>query len=1080
MQKLFATLAVMIILSNQAISQQWDRHMLVKKMDIRVKTDAFTATTFIEMEFYNPTDTEMEGFYGFQLEPGQAITAFQLDLFGKFRDGSIEEKWKATNAYNTIVGKRVDPALLRMDSYNNYSLRIYPVPAKGSRRITMTIQQLLTIEKKVAIYKLPLKINDVIENLDATIKVAGSSGFPSVIKGLLTDQVFNSKQHSYELLWKATGIKADKSLSFSIPMSLQQPVLCIKKVEAKAFFALRLIPSIQKEYNIQLAKVTIFWDMSVTSRTRNTSKEISFLKQYVAASKISQLTIIPFNQKIQDTAIFYTNNNFNSRWAEYLESLQYEGATQLGVLDFSTANADAILLFSDGRNSYGKDMPVSGQTHIYCINSAMFADVAHLEKIIGQSGGRYIDLVSKTIADAVAVTGKAENILLSITSAGTKLDVNEKISTLKDDTLLLTGTIPAAAQKITLSYGNNGKVQAKETIEITNDNSCDESAIERIHMLNVFDSYNRASSYWMDALTFGKQEKVVTLSTAFIVLEKVEDYIKFNITPPKELESQCDMNIFVKADEERRKQYKKLSEFDALRIVANTYNERITWWDKTQPMISLTVEKQEEVNTTDKDEQGSSKTKVTGASAIITAPEKKGTEQGSALSEVVVVALGQSRQPKELGYSVSRVSSSELTQSKSVNLQNGLTGRVSGLNVQTTNNGVFADTRITLRGIRSLTGNNQPLLVLDGSPIALSYLSSINPNDIQYVTVLKSPAATAIYGPEGVNGALIIQTKRGRTNYYSSYWGTYKLKDREDVDYLAELKDAVYGDKIHKYKELRKLYGYEAGFYFDVAQHFYETGYRKDALEILFSAADISSGNLQVQKAMGYILETWKQYDEAIKLYNNLLVANDNDFQTWRNLALMHYQKGDYQKAVDVFYQAITNAEDNNGYTNRTIKAMMLQEMNAIITVHKEMLNLSKINKQLVRPLAVDLRVTLDCNSRDLYSIVSIVEPDGKICSYAKPESATGGRITKNDYNYRSYYYSDAPEEYQVKQAQAGKYKIKLSYSDYGGYYYDVKVPTVVKITIFKNWGKSNQTIEVENIIMDNQYGEVEIGEVKW
>ena len=1080
MQKFFATLALIIVLNSQVISQQWDRHMLVKKIDIRVKTDAFTATTFIEMEFYNPTDTEMEGFYGFQLEPGQAITAFQLDLFGKFRDGSIEEKWKATNAYNTIVGKRVDPALLRMDSYNNYSLRIYPVPAKGSRRITMTIQQLLTIEKQAAIYKLPLKITNVIAQLDVNIKIAGSSGFPSIIKGLLTDQVFNSKEIYYELLWKATGIKAGNPLSFSIPLSLQQPVLCIKRLEEKTFFALRLIPSIQKEYSIQPDKVTVFWNMSVTGRTRNISKEIAFLKQYVAGNKVSQLTIIPFNQKVQDTAIFYTGNNFYSRWAEYLESLQYEGATQLGVLDFSTTNADAILLFSDGRNSFGKDMPVSGQTHIYCINSAMVADVAHLEKIIGQSGGKYIDLLSKTNADAVAVAGKAENILLSITYAGTNLDINEKLSTLKDDTLLLTGTIPAAAQKITLSYGNNGKVQAKETIEIASDNSCDESAIDRIHMLNVFDSYNRANSYWMDALTFGKQQKVVTLNTAYIVLEKVEDYIKFNITPPKELESQCDMNIFVGADEEIRKQYKKLSEFDVLSVVANTYNERITWWDKTQPTISLAEEKQEGVKATDKAEQEPFKTKATGASAIVTVPELKGTEQLMAMNEVVVVALGQSRQPKELGYSVSRISATDITQAKPVNLQNGLTGRVSGLNVQTTNNGVFADTRITLRGIRSLTGNNQPLLVLDGSSIELRHLSSINPNDIQDVIVLRSPSATAIYGPDGVNGALIIQTKKGSRNYYSSYWGNYKLKDREDVDYLAELKDSVYGDKISKYKEQRKLYGYEAGFYFDVAQHFYETGYRKDALEILFSAADISSGNLQVQKAMGYILEAWQQYDEAIKLYKNLLAANDNDFQTWRNLALTYYQKGDYQKAVDVFYKGITKADDNNGYFNRTTKAMMLQEMNAIITVHKEKLDLSKINKQLIRPLAIDLRITLDCNSRDLYTNFLIAEPDGKTCSYAKPESATGGRITKNDYYYRSYYYSDDPEEYQVKQAQSGKYKIKLNYSDNGGYYYDVKVPTVIKITTFKNLGKPNQTIEIENVIMDNQHGEVEIGEVKW
>ncbi|MDZ4810294.1 MAG: TonB-dependent receptor plug domain-containing protein [Bacteroidota bacterium] len=129
-------------------------------------------------------------------------------------------------------------------------------------------------------------------------------------------------------------------------------------------------------------------------------------------------------------------------------------------------------------------------------------------------------------------------------------------------------------------------------------------------------------------------------------------------------------------------------------------------------------------------------------------------------TEVVVTALGQTRQPKELGYAVSKVKAAELTQAKSVNLQNGLTGKVSGLNVQTTNSGVFADTRITLRGIRSLTGNNQPMLILDGVPIALAYISSINPNDITDVTILKSASATAIYGPDGANGALVITTKK--------------------------------------------------------------------------------------------------------------------------------------------------------------------------------------------------------------------------------------------------------------------------------------------------------------------------------
>lgn len=135
---------------------------------------------------------------------------------------------------------------------------------------------------------------------------------------------------------------------------------------------------------------------------------------------------------------------------------------------------------------------------------------------------------------------------------------------------------------------------------------------------------------------------------------------------------------------------------------------------------------------------------------------------GGNLAEVVVTTtLGQVRQAKELGYSTAKVKGGELTQARVVNLQNGLTGKVSGLNVQTVNNGVFADTRITLRSIRSLTGNNQPMLVVDGVPMGLGYLNSINPNDIVDVTILKSASSTAVYGPEGVNGAIVVTTKKG-------------------------------------------------------------------------------------------------------------------------------------------------------------------------------------------------------------------------------------------------------------------------------------------------------------------------------
>ncbi|MGZ5286317.1 MAG: VIT domain-containing protein, partial [Flavisolibacter sp.] len=75
-----------------------DQPMQIKKLSMSVQADCFTAVTFIEMELYNHRNKEIEGLFRFALQPGQVITAFQLDLNGKFRDGSIEEKWKATNA----------------------------------------------------------------------------------------------------------------------------------------------------------------------------------------------------------------------------------------------------------------------------------------------------------------------------------------------------------------------------------------------------------------------------------------------------------------------------------------------------------------------------------------------------------------------------------------------------------------------------------------------------------------------------------------------------------------------------------------------------------------------------------------------------------------------------------------------------------------------------------------------------------------------------------------------------------------------------------------------------------------------
>lgn len=132
------------------------------------------------------------------------------------------------------------------------------------------------------------------------------------------------------------------------------------------------------------------------------------------------------------------------------------------------------------------------------------------------------------------------------------------------------------------------------------------------------------------------------------------------------------------------------------------------------------------------------------------------------LSEVVVTtALGVKKQARSTGYSTAIIQPSELTQAKVTNVANGLSGKVSGLQINTVNNGVQADTRIVLRGERSILGNNQALIVLDNVPVSADYINSLNPDDVESVNILKGANAAALYGSDAANGVIIITTKRG-------------------------------------------------------------------------------------------------------------------------------------------------------------------------------------------------------------------------------------------------------------------------------------------------------------------------------
>eukprot|EP01137_Pigoraptor_chileana_P002126 Opistho-2@40566 len=131
------------------------------------------------------------------------------------------------------------------------------------------------------------------------------------------------------------------------------------------------------------------------------------------------------------------------------------------------------------------------------------------------------------------------------------------------------------------------------------------------------------------------------------------------------------------------------------------------------------------------------------------------------LENVVVTAQGIRKKTKEIGYSYAKVSNDEVTNGRSPQLAQALSGKVSGLAVYNVNNSVDPQTKLVLRGYRSLTGNNEALVVLDGMQTTTTVLATINPNDIESVTILKGGQAATLYGSAGINGAVVITTKTG-------------------------------------------------------------------------------------------------------------------------------------------------------------------------------------------------------------------------------------------------------------------------------------------------------------------------------
>lgn len=285
------------------------------------------------------------------------------------------------------------------------------------------------------------------------------------------------------------------------------------------------------------------------------------------------------------------------------------------------------------------------------------------------------------------------------------------------------------------------------------------------------------------------------------------------------------------------------------------------------------------------------------------------------LDNVVVTALGLTRNESELTYSLKQVSGDELTRVKDANLMNSLAGKVAGMQVNKTSSGLGASSKVVLRGIRSVAGNNQPLYVIDGIPVLNSSneqaftavggtadagnrdggdgISNLNPEDIASISVLKGAPAAALYGSQAANGVILITTKTGRS-------------DQRKITFTSNLTF----DQAFALPEFQNSYGVSEGIYswgekaslpaYNNVGDFFETGV------LAINSLSISTGNERYQTYFSYANTSGK----GITDNNNITKHNLN----FRETAFLFDQRLKLDGNVNLFRQELKNRNPSGGF----------------------------------------------------------------------------------------------------------------------------------------------------------------------
>lgn len=545
---------------------------------VKIGTDirGSLAMTSVEMRFFNPNARQLEGELEFPLLDGQRVVGMAMDVNGKLREAVPVEKTRGQSIFEEVTRARIDPALLQQTQGNSYKLRVYPILAGKYKTVVIRYLESLPRAGAQHLYRLPLAYAVTLPAFDLTVTVADKPSRQSQGADDVGRLAFERTGSFYTAHVSRERFAARGMLEIAVPVG-DQPRSYTQVLDGITYFYAEVPTPVRSAPRPLPHAITLVWDASGSGAQRDRAREFALLDAYFRKLQTMEVSLVRLRDSVEAAESFSIRNGDWRALRSALERTVYDGATNFSsFVPEAQAAAQEYLLFTDGLGNFGGRDFAATNVPVHTVSSSQQSDPAWLAHVAQRSGGRHIDLLRDSVAEATTQ-------LLSRTTQLLIMDMNDGSSVVaasrhpEKGLIRVAGVLSRPGGELRLGIGLPGETPREVKVALGRGAVVSPFAAMtyaglQVNALEADYRINRG-----EILRLGKAFGLVTRETSLIVLDRVADYARFEIMPPAELHSEYDRLL---AMLQQRKTTARVSQLER---VVKLFEERQAWWQREFP-----------------------------------------------------------------------------------------------------------------------------------------------------------------------------------------------------------------------------------------------------------------------------------------------------------------------------------------------------------------------------------------------------------------------------------------------------------------------------------------------------------------